>query len=95
MYAMGDTAKPAILQDGLRSQHSRGDLEHLLLQDEVLAPFLQDIALQCTAHGAQVVKTSNTTIYIEGKPIEEPALHQVLERTLVEAGIEVRLLGLL
>lgn len=49
-----------LLEDRLGGQHGAVDLQDLLLLDEVLPPGLQDVVLQGTAHGAEVVQAAHT-----------------------------------
>ena len=66
----------SLLQNGLRRQTGAVDFEHALLEDEVFAPFLenlnifwdkeeknlQHIGLQRATHRTEVVQTRHTTV---------------------------------
>ncbi|GKT53876.1 hypothetical protein ColTof3_01215 [Colletotrichum tofieldiae] len=72
------------LEDLVRGQDGGVDLEHVLLEDEVLAPEVDDVGLQGAAGGAVVEEAGNAAVDLEGRSEEQaPAQHGV-ERLPVE-----------
>lgn len=65
-------------EDLVECEVRAGDLEHVLLEDEVLAPLLLDVALELRAERAVVVQTRHAPVDLETRHVEELALQQVL-----------------
>lgn len=72
------------LEHRLRGQVGAVDVQHVLLQDEVPPPLVQDVRLQRAARRAQVVQTRDTAVDLKGGHVEHAPLHQLLELGPVE-----------
>ena len=69
---------PAGLEHLVGGQDSAVDLEHVLLQDEMLPPGINNVRLQGATRWAVVVETGDATVDFEGGGIEQaPAQHGV------------------
>ena len=45
-------------------------LQHVFLQDKMLAPVLSDILLDCTSRRSIVIEACDAAIYLEGRHVE-------------------------
>ncbi|GKT46694.1 uncharacterized protein ColSpa_06875 [Colletotrichum spaethianum] len=59
------------LEDLVRGQDGGVDLEHVLLEDEVLAPEVDDVSLQGAAGGAVVEEAGDAAVDLEGRREEQ------------------------
>jgi hypothetical protein len=66
------------------SQDSAVNLEHVLLEDEVFSPLLNDGRLKCTTGRAIVEQTTNTAVDLEGGGIEHASSEDRFENSLVK-----------
>ena len=72
------------LENIVGGQGGAVNLEHVLLEDEVLAPDVDDVGLEGTAGRAIVVEASNTAVDVERGRKEHAATEHGLQRSLVE-----------
>lgn len=72
------------LENLVGGQDGAVDLEHVLLEDKVLAPLVNDVGLESTSWGAIVVETANTSVDLEGGGVEDTAPQHSIEDGLVE-----------
>lgn len=70
-------------------------LQHLLLQDKVVAPLLENVGLDGATRGTKVIETGHTTVDVEGGPDKEPPGEDVLHSGAVEGAVLLLLGGLL
>ena len=56
----GRNVERDLLEDGRRSQHGATDLQHTLLNDEVIAPDIDEVSFHCTSHWPIVIQTTHT-----------------------------------
>jgi hypothetical protein len=64
------------LEDLVGGQHGAVDLEHVLLEHEVLAPDIDNVVCEGAAGRAIVVETRDTAVDVEGGRVEKAALHR-------------------
>ena len=53
-------------------------LQHIVLKNEVVSPHVFDIGFECRSKRTVIVKTSHTTIDLEGLRVEELSFEKVL-----------------
>ena len=70
-------------------------LEHLLLQDEVVAPLLDDVGLNRAARRTEVVEAGDTTIDVKRGPQKEPPRQDIFHSGAGERVVLLLLGGLL
>ncbi|KAH3663851.1 hypothetical protein OGAPHI_005254 [Ogataea philodendri] len=62
------------LEHLVRRQHRAVHLQHVLLQNEVLSPNINNVGLQCTSRWTIVVKSRNTSVNLKSRGVEKSAL---------------------
>ncbi|KAF3806253.1 putative glycine--tRNA ligase [Colletotrichum gloeosporioides] len=72
------------LEDFVGGQDGAVELEHVFLEDEVLAPEVDDVGLESAAGRAIVEQTSDAAVDLEGGGEEETAAQHGVERRPVE-----------
>lgn len=72
------------LEDFVRGQRGAVHLEHVLLEDEVLAPDVCDVGEERAAWGAEVVETADATINLERGSVEHAPPQHGVKDGLVE-----------
>lgn len=58
---------------------SASDLKHILLKNKVISPVLLNVGLYGTSHWSVIVKSTASTMNLEGLSINEPSLNEILQ----------------
>lgn len=72
------------LQHWLGCQNRAVYLQHLLLKHKELAPRVQNVGLECTAHRSKVVLASYSAINCKALVVEEPSFKQIFHFEPIE-----------
>lgn len=72
------------LQDLMGSKHGAVKLHHVLLEDEVLAPCVDNVGLESAAGRAIVVKAGNTAVELKSGCVKEAATEEGVEGTAIK-----------
>jgi hypothetical protein len=83
------------LEDGLGRERRALDLEHRVLEDEVLAPEREEVVLERRARRALVLEARDAAVDLKGGDDEHAAEERLVERALVHAPLVERAARLL